>query len=90
MRTFAMSAILASALLGCGNKKCEELKTTLCTGLDDATCKAVRAVLDTELEKGPTDEKLSDGEKDLACKMILEDKEALEAYRKVTQERAKK
>ena len=90
MRTFVMSAILASALVGCGNHKCDELKTKLCEGLDEGTCKMIKDLFDKSLEKGPTGEKMSDGEKDLGCKVILDDEKTLELYRKTMKERAKK
>ena len=90
MRKLLLSTVLVSALVGCGNNKCEELKTKLCEGLDETTCKAIKDALDHELAKGPTGEKMSDGEKDLGCKMILENKEVLEAYRKATQAKAGK
>jgi hypothetical protein len=80
----------AVAMTGCGSKggSCDQLAKQLCAGKDDATCQKVKTWLDSEMT-GPNKEKLSASEAEAGCKMIADDKDALEAYKKQAAEHAK-
>lgn len=86
----SLSSGLGVSLTACGGggSPCDKLAKALCDGKDDATCKKTKAWLDSEMT-GPSGEKLSQGQADLACKMILDDKDSLAAYKKQAAEKAK-
>jgi hypothetical protein len=86
-----LSLGLALALGACGGgggNSCDALAKKLCAGKDDATCKKTKAWLDSEMT-GPNDEKLSSAESGAACKMIMDDKAALQAYTDQANEKVK-
>ena len=82
MMILSVSLGLGLGLAACGKSasSCDTLAKKLCEGKDDATCQKTKAWLDSELT-GPNGEKLSASEAAEGCKMILDDKDALEAYK---------
>lgn len=77
------------SLSGCkSGNACDKLADKLCDGKDDATCKKIKTWLDSEMT-GPNKEKLSSDQASLGCSMILDDKDALEAYKKEAETKAK-
>jgi hypothetical protein len=81
MRNIFIGATFAF-LVGCGGgggKACEELKTKACDGLDAAAC---GKWFDEYIRKGPSkDEKLSDEQANVGCKMVLDEPKAVEGYK---------
>jgi hypothetical protein len=89
LKTIVAVLGLGLALGACsGGDSCEALNKKLCAGKDDAACKKTRAWLDSEMT-GPDGKKLSSSESSEACKMILDDKDALEAYVKQAADHAR-
>jgi hypothetical protein len=85
----ALALSFSLGLTGCGHgNSCDALAKKLCEGKDDATCTKTKAWLDSQMT-GPKGEKLSSGEAAEACKMIADDKDALEAYKKQAADKAK-
>ena len=84
----ALAVSVAACGGGGGGNACDQLAKKLCEGKDDATCKKTKAWLDSEMT-GPNDEKLSASESSTACKMILDDKDALQAYKDQAAEKVK-
>jgi len=78
--TLALSLAFAAAGCGKDDKACDTLANKICDGKGDDYCKKTKAWLDKELV-GPDGEKMSGNETGMACKMIMDDKEALAAYR---------
>lgn len=79
----SLTLALGLALTACGGgggSACDDLNKKICEGKDSAYCKQTRDWLDKEMT-GPDGEKLSSSESDLACKMIGEDKDIIDAYR---------
>ena len=88
LSVLSLSLGLGLAACGGGGNSCDTLAKKLCEGKDEATCKKTKAWLDSELT-GPNGEKLSSSEAAQGCKMILDDKDALEAYKAQAQEKVK-
>ena len=84
----SLSPGLGLAACGGGGNSCDTLAKKLCEGKDDATCTKTKAWLDSEMT-GPNGEKLSSGEAAQACKMILDDKDALAAYKQQAADKVK-
>ena len=85
LKWFATISLLVA---GCGSD-CDKLKKKLCSGQDEATCKAMKAWFDSELT-GPDGKALDKDAAELGCKMILDDSEALKAYLNQAKEKAGK
>jgi hypothetical protein len=81
---------LSFGLAACGgsDNTCDQLAKKLCSGKDDATCKKTKAWLDSEMT-GPDGKKLSSSDSNLACKMILDDKDAVAGYQEMANEAVK-
>lgn len=89
MMIVSLSLGFGVSLTACSKSSpCDKLAKALCDGKDDATCKKTKAWLDSEMT-GPNGEKLSQGQSDLACKMILDDKDSLAAYKQQASEKVK-
>jgi hypothetical protein len=86
--TLSITLALGLAACGGGGSSCDNLAKKLCEGKDDATCKKTRTWLDSEMT-GPKGEKLSSSESNEACKMILDDADALAAYKGQAAEKVK-
>lgn len=73
---------LAATAAGCGgsDSHCDNLVKKICDGKGDDYCKKTKAWLDKEFE-GPNGEKLTQEESSAVCKMIVDDSDALAAYR---------
>jgi hypothetical protein len=84
--TLSLSFTLAAC--GGGGNSCDQLAKKLCNGKDEATCKKTKEWLDSEMT-GPDGKKLSSSDSNLACKLILDDKDAVEAYQSMASEKIK-
>jgi hypothetical protein len=83
-----LALTLALGACGGGSDSCDALAKKLCAGKDAETCKKTKAWLDSEMT-GPSDEKLSKDESSMACKMIMSDKDSLQAYTEQAAEKVK-
>jgi len=78
--TLALGVAFTAAGCGGSDNHCDKLVKKICDGKGDDYCDKTKDWLEKEFE-GPNGEKLTSEESSTVCKMIVDDSDALAAYR---------